>query len=158
MTGTIPDLYKDYDSLEILDLSHNEFEGQLPSFTSSALKEFDIVGNKLTGSIPGGMPFSSMTDLVEFRISGNRLCGTAPATLPADLLTVVADVSRTVDFANNGNRIGKECPMTWACCSELHQVSTFCCLTSKLEEDDSQQGVIGHFDDDAMWKVCRNSC
>jgi hypothetical protein len=81
-------------------------------------------------------------------VDGNRLCGEG-STIPSEIVGM--QHSLDLDYLDNGNRIGYICPMTWACCSELLEVNAFCCITDKLRVD-------GHLDDEAMWKLCRNSC
>lgn len=148
LTGTIPTSYAtSYTGLVKVSLGDNKLTGTIPTFMSSLLEEFDVVGNELTGSIPDTMPFADMANLKIFRVSANRLCGTA-TSIPSALQTKIAS---GVEYMDNGNRIGALCPMTWACCSELHQISTFCCLADKLETDT-------YLDDESKWKVCRNSC
>lgn len=80
ITGTIPPFAAA--SLSSIDLSHNLLAGTLdPNIGTAhkALKEIDIVHNKLTGPIPDS--FSSAKYIDTISLSENRFSGTLPVTL-----------------------------------------------------------------------------
>mmetsp|Transcript_34765 Transcript_34765/g.65450 ORF Transcript_34765/g.65450 Transcript_34765/m.65450 type:complete len:539 (+) Transcript_34765:49-1665(+) len=127
--------------LSRLDLGNNQLSGTIPSEMAdmSSLRFLDFTHNKLTGTIPS--IFGLLPLLTSLHLDHNHFCGVSN-TLPAAVTSSVNDIT-----FEPGNRFGNECPLSWECCSTLHNIPTFCCLSSKLG-----------LDDDHMWKLCRNSC
>ncbi|KAK9670021.1 hypothetical protein RND81_13G171000 [Saponaria officinalis] len=86
--GKIPDEFGDMVALQVLVISHNQLSGEIPS-TLGNLKNlgvFDASYNRLQGEIPGS--FSNLSFLVQIDLSNNQLTGQIPqrgqlSTLPA---------------------------------------------------------------------------
>ncbi|XXG83719.1 hypothetical protein AAC387_Pa10g1410 [Persea americana] len=72
---SVPSLFRLYR----LDLSHNNLSGQIPANVSrlSHLLTLRLEENRFSGSIPG----LNLPDLQDFNVSGNRLTGSIPKTL-----------------------------------------------------------------------------
>ncbi|KAK9058212.1 hypothetical protein SSX86_023052 [Deinandra increscens subsp. villosa] len=85
--GKIPDEFGDMFALQVLVLSHNQLSGEIPA-TLGHLKNlgvFDASHNRLQGHIPES--FSNLTFLVQIDLSNNELTGQIPtrgqlSTLP----------------------------------------------------------------------------
>ncbi|XP_074294298.1 serine/threonine-protein kinase BRI1-like 2 [Silene latifolia] len=86
--GKIPDEFGDMVALQVLVISHNQLSGEIPS-TLGNLKNlgvFDASYNRLQGQIPDS--FSNLSFLVQIDLSNNQLTGQIPqrgqlSTLPA---------------------------------------------------------------------------
>ncbi|KAH1031114.1 hypothetical protein J1N35_043288 [Gossypium stocksii] len=73
--GTLPeDINLNFPELRHLDLSNNNFNGNLPMFFSDQLQMLDLSINQFQGGIPHGMT-SNMSCLVYLRLSRNNLTG-----------------------------------------------------------------------------------
>lgn len=89
-SGSIPAL--DMPRLIQLELSTNEFVGELPSLISlPSIQFFDVSSNQLTGSLPEEQPGQQMID---FDASANSLSGTIPMWME--------DITFSVYLLDNG--------------------------------------------------------
>nr|DAD39981.1 TPA_asm: hypothetical protein HUJ06_014304 [Nelumbo nucifera] len=79
LSGTIPHQLANLTSLEILDLSSNDFHGPIPQeFSSLArLQHLHLFNNSLAGSIP--VALSRCSNLVSLTLPWNQLTGSIPS-------------------------------------------------------------------------------
>ena len=96
LEGTIPDVYNNFDSLEVLDLAGNDFHGLIPTSLERArsLQFLDLSGPETSGAtgLSGPMPaFANCPSLVHIDLGANSLTG----TVPSDLLESVAISTNT---------------------------------------------------------------
>nr|GMD78779.1 probable leucine-rich repeat receptor-like protein kinase At1g35710 [Ipomoea batatas] len=75
-------------SLQILDISHNQFGSSVPSwlFNISSLATLSLKNSEIHGSIPE--TFQNMTSLIVLDLSQNNLTGQLPSALPSLLKEV----------------------------------------------------------------------
>jgi hypothetical protein len=78
LSGTVPDVFEEYEQLEFFDISNANFEGSIPEsiFAISTLRIAYLSNNSLTGTIPSG--FSNAPKLRDLFLDGNGLTGTVP--------------------------------------------------------------------------------
>ncbi|KAF6170377.1 hypothetical protein GIB67_014307 [Kingdonia uniflora] len=97
LNGPIPSTLFTLPSLQKLDLSQNEFSGQLsefPNWSSSVLDTLDLSTNKLEGPIP--LSISNLSSLTIFTLSSNNFNG----TLSLDLFKSFRNLS-SLDLTGN---------------------------------------------------------
>lgn len=89
-----PATFQSWTKLEILDLSRNVIEGEIPKdlVMMPQLKIMDLSDNKLVGTIPSDVEYS--TNLRSFNVSNNLLQGTLPTELIACHKLESLDLSR----------------------------------------------------------------
>ncbi|KAK1380688.1 Non-specific serine/threonine protein kinase [Heracleum sosnowskyi] len=88
LQGQIPDEFGEMMALQVLELAHNQLSGEIPSSLGQLknLGVFDASHNRLQGHIPDS--FSQLSFLVQIDLSNNELTGEIPprgqlSTLPA---------------------------------------------------------------------------
>ncbi|KAF8398866.1 hypothetical protein HHK36_014730 [Tetracentron sinense] len=88
LQGNIPEEFGDMVALQVLDLAHNKLSGEIPTSLGQLTKlgVFDASHNRLQGRIPES--FSNLSFLVQIDLSNNALTGPIPSrgqlsTLPA---------------------------------------------------------------------------
>ncbi|GAB5518037.1 MAG: hypothetical protein RhofKO_02880 [Rhodothermales bacterium] len=85
MTGSIPDVFGDFESLEVLDLGHNAIPADIPGELGNieTLRELRLDGNNLSGNIPATLGEAKALEVIDF--SDNDLSGLIPVQF-GDLL------------------------------------------------------------------------
>ncbi|KAG6729877.1 hypothetical protein I3842_01G053100, partial [Carya illinoinensis] len=80
ISGIIPAALDNLINLYILDMSHNLFEGTIPTFFGKfqKLQGLRLDGNRLSGQIPSSIGY--LTGLVELNLSRNKLEGSIPSS------------------------------------------------------------------------------
>ncbi|MEM1094914.1 MAG: T9SS type A sorting domain-containing protein [Bacteroidota bacterium] len=78
MTGSIPDVFGDFESLEVLDLGHNAIPADIPAELGkiATLRELRLDGNALTGNIPATLGDATALEIID--VSHNELSGLIP--------------------------------------------------------------------------------
>ncbi|WOG94395.1 hypothetical protein DCAR_0313690 [Daucus carota subsp. sativus] len=79
LSGSLPDSICNSSSLEILNLSHNNFTGALPTCSRSLESSLSVLGvliNRISGSLPSTL--SNFRMLRSLNLYGNKLEGTVP--------------------------------------------------------------------------------
>ena len=81
LTETIPNALAQLDSLQTLNLSYNQLTGTIPEALGQldSLKTLHLDDNQLTGPIPEVL--GNLNNLESLRLSGNQLTGTIPEAL-----------------------------------------------------------------------------
>jgi hypothetical protein len=78
LSGTVPNVFENYEQLEFFDISNANFEGSIPDtiFAISTLRIAYLSNNSLTGTIPAD--FADAAKLRDLFLDGNGLTGTVP--------------------------------------------------------------------------------
>lgn len=99
LEGNIPSEFGEMAALQVLDVAHNKLSGILPASLGQLrnLGVFDAAHNKFQGRIPAS--FSNLTFLVQIDLSDNDLVGAIPST--GQLSTLPAS-----QYANNPGLCG----------------------------------------------------
>ena len=81
LTGTIPNALAQLASLQTLNLSYNQLTGTIPEALGQldSLETLHLDDNQLTGPIPGALV--NLNNLGSLHLSGNQLTGTIPEAL-----------------------------------------------------------------------------
>ena len=77
-TGTLPDVFENYEKLEFFDISDSEFKGSIPTtiFSIPTLRLAYMSNCNLTGTIP--LQYADPPDLRDLYLNGNKITGTIP--------------------------------------------------------------------------------
>merc|ERR1712137_76934 len=97
-SGAIPQAYLQYNSLQTLNLSRNQLDGEITNLDSlKNLISFDVSHNQFTGSFPS---LGNTTRVYEINLSYNKFSGKIPKTLAQ--LPLLTDI-----LANNNTFTGE---------------------------------------------------
>lgn len=96
-----------FSKLRILDLSFNDFSGELPDVFANLtdLEALNMSGNSIEGNLPDSM--SSLTQLKSLKLFSNRLTGDIPASFSA--LQALEDVNMSRNSLTNGLKSFLQC-------------------------------------------------
>ncbi|KAL4573109.1 hypothetical protein LXL04_019904 [Taraxacum kok-saghyz] len=99
-----------FGSLVVLDLSYNQFSGELPSFNFAYdLQVLKLSNNRFSGFIPNDLLKDDSLVLTDLDLSGNNLTGPMSMIMPA-----------TLKFLNlSGNELTGELPLVTGGCTVL---------------------------------------
>jgi Leucine-rich repeat (LRR) protein len=104
MFGDVPESVTKLTNLVHVDLSTNNFRGDVPIFTSSQLQVVNLSHNSLSGSLPQdfGSRMATADNLKVFDLKFNRIRGSIPASV-GDL------TDKLVELDLSSNRLYGEC-------------------------------------------------
>ncbi|PIN21677.1 Serine/threonine protein kinase [Handroanthus impetiginosus] len=132
-----PAFFSNITNLQVLNLAHNLFSGEIPAELPVRLRILDLSSNSFSGGIP--VKFSSSHKLQLFNLSFNRFSGAIPASigmlqrlehlwlddneLQGTIPSAISNCSSLIHFSAGGNMLSGIVPATMGSLKSLQVIS-----------------------------------